>query len=130
MGDESGKLIAEYRKLADRVEVVRLDWKTVGKGMWGTWGYSWQAREGYMACGVRVRSEPKQGDSDDTGMNSIRFKYCSVKSHKREYWGASSSSGGYWGTWDSSECMQGYFISDIDIRIEGSQGDSDDTAAN
>ena len=115
--NRAGELIEEYQSMADDIEVVQLDEKVVGKGIWGSFSDLETPGNGYLACGVKVRSEKWQGDDyDDTALNGIRFKYCSV-SRPDSQWGEWLSKG-HWGEYIEASCEPGYFISKIDIKIE------------
>ena len=90
-------------------------------GYWGSWG-SWQyCRNGGYAVSFDQKVESPLGDGDDTALNGICLQ-CSTG-------GEVCSSYGDWGSWViSSKCYAGF--RGADFKVEGKQGDSDDTAAN
>ena len=52
---------------------------TLGVGTSGTWG-EWRGAKhcpsNYYVCSLEQRTEPKQGNKDDTGVTGIRFQCC------------------------------------------------------
>lgn len=45
-------------------------------GNWGNWTGPKYCPKKHYVCGLEQRTEKKQGDGDDTGMNSLRFACC------------------------------------------------------
>ncbi|KAK2850869.1 hypothetical protein Q5P01_007145 [Channa striata] len=68
--------------------------------------------------------EPPQGRGDDTAANNIKFM-CSGSGVQLE---GNGLSWGSWGSW-SLKCCRGA-ICGLQTRVEGPQGDEDDTALN
>ena len=94
--------------------------KMTWDGLWGNWGVEEVCYQTY-ATRFRVRVESKQGDGDDTALNTV----CLICKNGREL----CSNLGFWGNWySSSTCSSGY--SGGKFRLEHSQGRGDDTAGN
>lgn len=98
-------------------------------GFWGEWGNIVKCPADQYVKGYRLRSEPKQGDDDDTALNDIEL-YCSplnISGNAKIYSAFSS-----WGTFSADEFCSGNNnpVVGFDIKIEPKQGDGDDTAAN
>ena len=91
-------------------------------GYWGSWrGYA-TCNSGYMK-GVQLRSESNQGGGDDSAANGLRF-ICTDGGWKYPC-------DGYWGSWSNTKyCPSGSAVIGIKTKVEGKQGDGDDTALN
>jgi hypothetical protein len=76
-----------------------------------------------------MRVEGSQGGGDDTALNSVQL-LCRNPSTGATEW--VSSYDGLWGSWNgSASCTNsGQYLKGAQMRIEGSQGGGDDTAAN
>jgi hypothetical protein len=75
---EAQALSAEHIRLLgspEEVEELR-----PGDGYWGSWGAWATCPAGSYVCAAQVRIEGKQGGGDDTAMNGIRLKCCSLGS--------------------------------------------------
>ncbi|WP_157798244.1 hypothetical protein [Aeromonas cavernicola] len=98
-------------------------------GFWGEWGNIAKCPAEQYVKGYRLRSEPKQGDDDDTALNDIEL-YCSPlnSSGNAKIYSAFAS----WGTYSADTFCSGNNnpVIGFDIKIEPKQGDGDDTAAN
>merc|ERR1711898_78019 len=83
---------------------------------------------GWVACGMRQKSEKGVGGGDDTAVNAVQFLYCHLNSSARR-WGAAQD--GKWGTWDApAVCPAGTYMNHLVMKFEKGQGSGDDTAAN
>ncbi|NOZ02683.1 MAG: hypothetical protein GXP54_12455, partial [Deltaproteobacteria bacterium] len=47
-----------------------------GEGAWGTWTGWVNCPKNMYVCGLAQKVEPKQGDNDDTAMNSVAMRCC------------------------------------------------------
>ena len=75
---EAQALSAEHiRLLGSPEEVAEL---RPGDGFWGSWGAWATCPAGSYVCAAQVRIEGDQGWGDDTAMNGIRLKCCSLGS--------------------------------------------------
>ncbi|KAK2898148.1 vitelline membrane outer layer protein 1-like [Channa argus] len=92
-------------------------------GRWGEWtSVKWCLAQRLVSFMLRV--EPSIGDGDDTAANNIKF-LCSGSGVQLE---GDGLTWGTWGSW-SSKCSKGA-ICGLQTRVEGPQGDGDDTALN
>ena len=64
--------IGSMNKIQGHEILVELD----SSAPWGQWTGFQRIPDGYFACGMEQRIEPRQGKGDDTTMNGIRFYYC------------------------------------------------------
>lgn len=100
-------------------------------GVWGAWkNWYFPRKNGYLACGLRTKSEKKYGrEKDNTGLNAIQFMYCNVNNPRQKLWAGAHP--GIWGTWDAGQsCPNGYYINWMQMKFEKKQGSGDDSAAN
>jgi hypothetical protein len=70
-----------------------------------------------------MKSEPDQGNGDDTAANGVKL-YCSsreLSNHHEAPWGR-------WG--NLIRCPDSTYICGLKTQVEGSQGKGDDTALN
>lgn len=100
-----------------------------GQGFWGSWYQRTYCNPRSWAVGYRMRVEGSQGGGDDTALNSVQL-LCKDSVTGATEW--ISSFDGLWGSWHSSASCSGpgNYLRGAAMRIEGSQGGSDDTAAN
>uniref|UniRef100_A0A8C5QZV8 Vitelline membrane outer layer protein 1 homolog n=1 Tax=Leptobrachium leishanense TaxID=445787 RepID=A0A8C5QZV8_9ANUR len=94
---------------------------TSSQGPWGSWTSPFWCLSGYLAS-FTLKVEGSQGRGDDTAVNNIKFS-CSDGRHLE---GVGLPWGSY-GTWSQS-CTHG--VCGILAKVEGQQGDGDDTALN
>uniref|UniRef100_A0A8C1N6M7 Vitelline membrane outer layer 1 homolog a n=1 Tax=Cyprinus carpio TaxID=7962 RepID=A0A8C1N6M7_CYPCA len=100
-------------------------------GGWGSWGQREMCPAGTYAAGFSLRVEdPIQGD--DTALNGIRLHCVASKGSSDSYRDYSSvqSDVGSWGRWTDIKWCPSGFLTAFQLRVERSQGDGDDTAAN
>uniref|UniRef100_A0A9J7Y956 Vitelline membrane outer layer protein 1-like n=1 Tax=Cyprinus carpio carpio TaxID=630221 RepID=A0A9J7Y956_CYPCA len=100
-------------------------------GSWGSWGHREMCPAGTYAAGFSLRVEnPIQGD--DTALNGIRLHCVASKGSSDSYRDYSSvqSDVGSWGRWTDIKWCPSGFLTAFQLRVERSQGDGDDTAAN
>lgn len=75
--------------------------------------------------------DPIQGD--DTALNGIRL-HCidasKASSNSHRDYASVQSDVGSWGEWKDIKWCPSGFLTDFQLRVESSQGDGDDTAAN
>merc|ERR1711937_775718 len=77
--------------------------------------------------GARVRFEGKRGGGDDTALNGLQIRCVD------RYWKGLADIEvykGLWGGWKSWVSSEGNLVKDAQVRFEGRQGSSDDTALN
>ncbi|XP_066502297.1 vitelline membrane outer layer protein 1 homolog [Hoplias malabaricus] len=88
-------------------------------GAWGTWGPKQMCPQGSYAAGFSLMVEyPIKGD--DTALNGIRLHCISTV----------TSATGSWGIWTEPKYCKSGALKNFQFRVEGPQGDGDDTAAN
>ncbi|XP_067384440.1 vitelline membrane outer layer protein 1-like [Channa argus] len=92
-------------------------------GSWGEWTPVRWCNSGYLLS-FMLSVEPSQGRGDDTAANNIKF-LCSGSGVQLE---GNGMTWGSWGSW-SLKCSRGA-ICGLQTRVEGPQGDGDDTALN
>ncbi|XP_066502469.1 vitelline membrane outer layer protein 1-like [Hoplias malabaricus] len=100
-------------------------------GGWGTWGPKEMCPNGYYAAGFSLLVEyPIHGD--DTALNGIRLHCVNTYSGRTIYssYATVTSATGSWGTWTKPKHCQTGMMMNFQLRVEGHQGDGDDTAAN
>lgn len=119
-----------FKRSVDRAYGSEL---TVSNGMkWGSWGYKSMCPSGRYAAGFSLKVERSVGHGDDTALNGIRL-HCvdrSKESSGSHDYTSIESDVGNWGEWtDIKWCSSGYLTS-FQLKVEPSQGDGDDTAAN
>ncbi|XP_017542418.1 vitelline membrane outer layer protein 1-like [Pygocentrus nattereri] len=100
-------------------------------GSWGTWGEVEMCPKGYYAAGYSLKVEdPIKGD--DTALNGIRL-HC-VNTPTGVEWNSDfatvKSETGSWGLWKGPKYCPSGMLMAFQLRVEGQQGDGDDTAAN
>uniref|UniRef100_A0A8C5MBE6 Vitelline membrane outer layer protein 1 homolog n=1 Tax=Leptobrachium leishanense TaxID=445787 RepID=A0A8C5MBE6_9ANUR len=96
-------------------------------GPWGDWGTMEKCPAGTRAAAFSLKVEREQGNGDDTALNGISL-YCVNTNFQVVK--TITSSVGQWGDWKPVQwCPSGY-LQAFCLRVEGSQGRGDDTAAN
>ncbi|XP_063305799.1 vitelline membrane outer layer protein 1 homolog [Pelobates fuscus] len=95
---------------------------------WGTWGTLDRCAPGTVAKGFTLKVQGMQGLYDDTALNGIRLHCVRCQSPHNEM--TINSTVADWGKWGPTFwCPYGYLMA-FSLRVEGSQGKGDDTAAN
>lgn len=81
-----------------------------------------------FAIGLRTRVEKPKSNNDDTALNAVQL-LCGGLDGKVTAQDVGSQ--GHWGVWtEYKRCPANSFIASFTLRVEPSQGDGDDTAAN
>ncbi|XP_062255346.1 vitelline membrane outer layer protein 1 homolog isoform X2 [Platichthys flesus] len=112
--------------VADRPYTSEL---TVPNGQrWGTWRGPEMCPDQYFAIGFRDRVERSQGKGDDTSLNGIRL-ICS-KDGDQSSTTTVQSHPGPWGDWSQPQYCASGVLTSFQLRVEGLQGNGDNTAAN
>jgi hypothetical protein len=94
-------------------------------GSWGTWTQEVVAPSEYLACGLKLRMDPYTLNSDNTGLNGIKVKFCNINNWSKQ--SESTVNEGLYGDWGNyMMCDQGYFINAIQVKIQGNQGPGND----
>lgn len=98
-------------------------------GFWGDWGPAVFCPDDEFVYGYRLRSESHQGSNDDTALNNIELR-CSPNG--RNQFSTISSAHMSWGLWTPFKYCVGEDnpVTGFNMKMEGPQGDGDDTAAN
>ena len=101
-------------------------------GGWGSWGQREMCPAGTYAAGFSLRVEDPVGREDDTALNGIRLHCIESKASSDWYRSYSTvqSDVGSWGRWTDIKWCPSGFLTAFQLRVERSQGDGDDTAAN
>lgn len=101
---------------------------TVHPGHWGDWRNWVYAPHGFYVAGFRARFEPSQRDGDDTGLNGIEMICMHFRTHQIQ---RVMVEPGNWGEWGPDAVAPfGWCAIGMQARVEGPQGDGDDTAMN
>ncbi|KAM4747513.1 uncharacterized protein WCC33_005081 [Rhinophrynus dorsalis] len=96
-------------------------------GQWGTWGITERCPTGTVAKGFSVKVESYEPSVDNTGLNAIRL-HCAQPSSALTVKKVTSSMGP-WGSWGVSYWCPYGFLKRFKLRVEKSQGNSDNKAA-
>ncbi|XP_059381727.1 vitelline membrane outer layer protein 1-like [Carassius carassius] len=101
-------------------------------GGWGSWGQRDMCPAGTYAAGFSLRVEAPVGRDDDTALNGIRLHCIASKASSNSFRSYSTiqSDVGSWGQWTDIKWCSSGFLTAFQLRVERSQGDGDDTAAN
>jgi hypothetical protein len=96
-------------------------------GQFGDWS-SWVEYDKYI-CGGQVRYDWTESGKDATGLNGLRFKFCSYTYSGLEY---EPIYKGKWGEWlkPVDAPYPDYFACGASLRMQSKQGTGDDTSAN
>uniref|UniRef100_A0A8C1D075 Vitelline membrane outer layer protein 1-like n=1 Tax=Cyprinus carpio carpio TaxID=630221 RepID=A0A8C1D075_CYPCA len=99
-------------------------------GSWGSWGHREMCPAGTYAAGFSLRVEDPVGPrEDDTALNGIRL-HCVYTPSLYHHYSSVQSDVGSWGRWTDIKWCPSGFLTAFQLRVERSQGDGDDTAAN
>ncbi|KAF5896883.1 vitelline membrane outer layer protein 1-like, partial [Clarias magur] len=98
-------------------------------GTLGSWGPREMCPRGTHATGFSLKVEETLEDGDNTALNGISL-YCSGPPWGNLPKSTVKSDEGSWGTWDEEILCNHGVLKAFQLRVEGSQGDDDDTAAN
>ncbi|XP_016330386.1 vitelline membrane outer layer protein 1 homolog [Sinocyclocheilus anshuiensis] len=88
---------------------------------------------GTYAAGFSLKVEAPIGRGDDTAVNGIRLHCVEIFqgfSHSYHDYASVQSDVGSWGRWTDIKWCPSGFLTAFQLRVEKSQGDGDDTAAN
>nr|AAD23572.1 fertilization envelope outer layer protein [Cyprinus carpio] len=101
-------------------------------GGWGSWGQREMCPAGTYAAGFSLRVEDPVGREDDTALNGIRLHCIESKASSDSYHSYSTGQSDVfsWGRWTDIKWCPSGFLTAFQLRVERSQGDGDDTAAN
>ncbi|XP_016380017.1 vitelline membrane outer layer protein 1-like [Sinocyclocheilus rhinocerous] len=102
-------------------------------GRWGSWGQREMCPTGTYAAGFSLKVEDPIGRGDDTALNGIRLHCVDLfqgSSHSYHDYASVQSDVGSWGRWTDIKWCPSGFLTAFQLRVEKSQGDGDDTAAN
>ncbi|KAK3606745.1 hypothetical protein CHS0354_036542 [Potamilus streckersoni] len=107
---------------------------TSGQGPWGVWRAmdlcpSFDGHRTFLTA-FALKVESDQGGGDDTGANAVKFS-CLLTGSLEYILAPRDGEGpsGTYGSWSDS-CPIGYAICGLKTKVEGSQGNDDDTALN
>jgi hypothetical protein len=89
-------------------------------GYWGSWHSTRSCASGF----TRFRQKIEGEGGDDTAMNDISLYHSGCGDQT----GCGDCGWGSWSSWSS--CPSGAYICGFRLKVEGEQGDNDDTAAN
>uniref|UniRef100_A0A8C1HJR0 Vitelline membrane outer layer protein 1-like n=1 Tax=Cyprinus carpio carpio TaxID=630221 RepID=A0A8C1HJR0_CYPCA len=99
-------------------------------GGWGSWGHREMCPAGTYAAGFSLRVEDPVGPrEDDTALNGIRL-HCIYTPSLYHHYSSVQSDVGSWGRWTEIRWCPSGFLKAFQLRVEPSQGNDDDTAAN
>uniref|UniRef100_A0A9J8CFW0 Vitelline membrane outer layer protein 1-like n=1 Tax=Cyprinus carpio carpio TaxID=630221 RepID=A0A9J8CFW0_CYPCA len=99
-------------------------------GSWGSWGHREMCPAGTYAAGFSLRVEDPVGPrEDDTALNGIRL-HCVYTPSLYHHYSSVQSDVGSWGRWTEIRWCPSGFLKAFQLRVEPSQGNDDDTAAN
>ena len=111
---------------------------------WGNWGSKTSeksCRDGNFIYAFRQRVETRQGNGDDTALNSVEFACAKadlrnrnsrqIRNRPDETIDHLKFNAGRWGTWSEwVYCPENTFLVGFQLKVEPRQGDRDDTGAN
>lgn len=112
---------------------------------WGNWGDKTseeKCTDGNFIYAFRQRVEARQGNGDDTALNSVEFACARANLRRRNSRTIENrpdqkidhlafNKAGPWGTWsDWVFCPENTFLVGFQLKVEPRQGDGDDTGAN
>ncbi|XP_073681056.1 vitelline membrane outer layer protein 1-like [Garra rufa] len=102
---------------------------------WGSWGHKEMCPSGTFAAGFSLKVEgPLYGQKyDNTALNGIRLHCITMIEsilHSYHDYSTVRSEAGSWGRWTDIKWCPSGFLTAFVLRVEKSQGDGDDTAAN
>lgn len=113
-------------------ETGRVPPDTSEQGQWGSWGPMAYCPQRQHVWGFRLKSEPYQGNGDDTALNAIQLICKSSATGAPTY---IQSSEGEWGSWGKDYVCREHPVIAFAIQVERFQGrdkekgSKDDTAA-
>lgn len=105
---------------------------TSEQGPWGVWGKSDYCPAGQYVWGFKLKSEPFQGNGDDSALNAVQLICKSGATGAKTY---IKSDEGKWGVWGNEYICRDYPVIAFAIQVERYQGrdkekgSKDDTAA-
>ncbi|KAK9954915.1 hypothetical protein ABG768_014829 [Culter alburnus] len=97
----------------------------------GSWGQREFCPSGTYAAGFSLKvEEPSHVMYDDTSLNGIRLHCVYPSKGSHELYATIESDVGNWGEWTDIKWCPSGFLKAFQLRVEPSQGNGDDTAAN
>ncbi|XP_060792597.1 vitelline membrane outer layer protein 1-like [Neoarius graeffei] len=98
---------------------------------WGSWGHREMCPVGTYATGFSLKVE-QAIDGDDTALNGIALRCTKPIGflHTALTYSTVQSDVGSWGTWTGNTWCTSGVLTAFQLRVEGAQGQGDDTAAN
>jgi hypothetical protein len=97
-------------------------------GPWGGWSTAIYCPAGSYVRGYSMRVEENQGRGDDTALNAVAL-YCYNRAGIMVERIVPDQ--GIWGSWrEGKNCQNGTYATAFKLKVEGGQGNGDDTAAN
>ncbi|XP_043090322.1 vitelline membrane outer layer protein 1-like isoform X2 [Puntigrus tetrazona] len=104
-------------------------------GRWGSWGHREMCPTGTYAAGFSLKVDRTYAFlGDSTALNGIRLHCVNTNAsgfpHSYDNYASIHSDVGSWGRWTDIKWCPSGFLTAFQLRVEGSQGAGDDTAAN
>ncbi len=92
-------------------------WIDIFKGHYGRWMDAYDAKDGYLACGMAIRNEGKLFIGDDSANNALKLIFCHELNWKTQY--SQKLNEGLWGSWgEDFMCPEGTYINWARVSYE------------